>query len=264
VFLDFFEAYSYYHFLLALVIVAVMIVVDKLVRIKILKYGTKMKLEPHAINILRLISRIILVASGLAALLGVFGVSSDLLIGVSALSGAAIGFASTQTIGNFLAGIYVMISKPFVVKDYVRIGDVEGEVTEITINYTQMFTPQYNNTKIPNKRVLDSTIVNYSGKKGVIDYAFRMEFPHLPNKTNEQLLNDCLKPTIEKYYEQHQDILISKPEVYMSVMGTWSRTALIRLVFPKGKINKFYKLQSELVQEILNSWDIMKRATEKT
>jgi len=39
-------------------------------------------------------------------------------VGVSALTGAAIRFASTQTVGNFLAELYVMMSRPFMVRDY--------------------------------------------------------------------------------------------------------------------------------------------------
>lgn len=84
------------------------------------------------------------VVRGAVAILQVFGWGADWLISVSALGGAAIGFASTQTLGNFLAGIYLMVSRPFMVNDYVRIGDVEGEVREITVNYTKIYTPTFN------------------------------------------------------------------------------------------------------------------------
>ena len=47
----------------------------------------------------------------------------------------------------------------------MKIGDIEGEVREITINYTKIYSPTYNITEIPNRKVLDSTILNYSGKK---------------------------------------------------------------------------------------------------
>ena len=114
---------------------------------------------------MRLFSRLIVFASGVVAIVSLFGFPTDLFLGVSALTGAAIGFASTQTVGNFLAGLYLMISRPFMVRDYVKIGDVEGEVKEITINYTKIYTPTYNITEIPNRKVLDSVILNYSGKK---------------------------------------------------------------------------------------------------
>ena len=203
------------HISIALVIVVVAFVLDKLIRRSISKYGKKVDMEPHAINILRLVSRLIVFASAVIALLNLFNVGTDWFLGVSALTGAAIGFASTQTVGNFLAGFYIMISRPFMVSDYVKIGDVEGEVKEITINYTKIYTPTYNITEIPNRKVLDSVILNYSGRKDIIDYSFKMGFPHLDKRTNKQLLEDCVKPTIEKYYEKYKDILPKKPEASM-------------------------------------------------
>jgi len=174
------------------------------------------------------------------------------------LTGAAIGFASTQTVGNFLAGLYIMISRPFMVRDYVKIGDVEGEVREITINYTKIYTPTYNITEIPNRKVLDSIILNYSGKKDIIDYSFKMGFPHLENRTNKQLIEDCIKPTIEKYYEKYKDVLPKKPEASMSCMDRLGREVNIRMFFPEGRINEFYDLQPELMRDIVHCWDKFK------
>jgi len=243
---------------IALVIVAVTFVLDKLIRRAISRYGKRIDLEPHAVNILKLIARIIVFAAGLVAILGLFGASTDWFLGISALTGAAIGFASTQTVGNFLAGLYLMVSRPFMVRDYVKIGDVEGEVREITINYTKIYTPTYNITEIPNRKVLDSIILNYSGKKDIIDYSFQMGFPHLENITNEELMEECIKPTIEKFYKKHKDMLSRKPEASMSKMDRLGRAFMIRMFFPEGKVNKFYDLQPELMQDIVNCWDALK------
>jgi small-conductance mechanosensitive channel len=246
------------HIAIALIIVAIAFIIDKLIRRAISQYGKRLDLEPHAINILKLVARLIVFAAGLVAILGLFGVGADWFIGISALTGAAIGFASTQTVGNFLAGLYIMVSRPFMVRDYVKIGDVEGEVTEITINYTKIYTPTYNITEIPNRKVLDSIILNYSGKKNIIDYSFKMGFPHLENRTNKQLIEDCIKPTIEKYYEKHKDILPKKPEASMLNMDRLGREVNIRMFFPEGKINEFYDLQPELMRDIVHCWDKFK------
>ena len=100
---------------IALIIVVVTFILDKLIRRAISQYGKKLNMEPHAINILKLIARIIAFAAGVIALLSLFGFSTDWFLGISALTGAAIGFGSTQTVGNFLAGLYLMVSRPFMV-----------------------------------------------------------------------------------------------------------------------------------------------------
>jgi small-conductance mechanosensitive channel len=243
---------------IALVIVVVAFVLDKLIRRSIAQYGKRVNMEPHAINILKLVARIVVAASGVISLMILFNVPTDLFLAGGALTGTAIGFASTQTVGNFLAGFYIMVSRPFMVSDYVKIGDVEGEVKEITINYTKIYTPTYNITEIPNRKVLDSIIHNYSGKKNIIDYSFKMGFPHLENRTNKQLIEDCIKPTIDKYYEKHKDILPKKPEASMLNMDRLGREIFVRIFFPEGRINDFYDLQPELMRDIVHCWDKFK------
>ena len=247
-----------FHAGVAIVIVVAAFVLDKLIRRSIYKYGKKVNMEPHAVNILKLVSRIVVAVSAVVAFMGLFNVGADWFIGISALTGTAIGFASTQTIGNFLAGFYIMISRPFMVRDYVKIGDVEGEVKEITINYTKIYTPTYNITEIPNRKVLDSIIINYSGKVNIIDYSFKMGFPHLENRTNKQMIEDCIKPTIDKFYEKYKDVLPKKPEASMLTMDRLGREVNIRMFFPEGKINEFYDLQPELMRDIVHCWDKFK------
>jgi small-conductance mechanosensitive channel len=243
---------------IALVIVVVAFVLDKVIRRSISQYGKRVNMEPHAINILKLVARIVVAAGGVIALMSLFQVPTDVFLAGGALTGTAIGFASTQTIGNFLAGFYIMVSRPFMVSDYVKIGDVEGEVKEITINYTKIYTPTYNITEIPNRKVLDSIIKNYSGKKNIIDYSFKMGFPHLENRTNKQMIEDCIKPTIEKFYKKHKDILPKKPEASMLNMDRLGREVSIRMFFPEGRINDFYDLQPELMRDIVHCWDKFK------
>lgn len=239
--------------LYAVIILVGMFVANKLVRRAIDRYFRRLKMEEHASNILKLIARLIILAGGLSALLALFGVSGEVFISISALSGAAIGFASTQTVGNFLAGLYIMISRPFMVKDYVKIGNVEGEVLEITINYTKIFTPVYNITKIPNRKILDNIIVNYSSEKNIIDYSFEVGFSH--EETNSTLIEKCVTPAIDEFYAKYKKTLPRKPEVSISKVDRLSKIFLVRMFFPKGKINAFYDTQPELLQTILEKWD---------
>jgi len=241
-----------------LVIVIIALVADRLARRAIARYSKRLKLEPHVENIFKLTARIMVFAVGVIALLSLFGMPTEWFVGVSALTGAAIGFASTQTVGNFLAGLYIMISRPFMVRNYVKIGEREGEVREITINYTKIYTPTYNILEIPNRKVLDSTILNYSGKRNIIDYSFQMGFPHLENVTNKELIEECIMPVLEKFYNKYKDILSRKPELSMFKMDRLERGFLIRMFFPEGKIDAFYDIQPELMQNIVNNWDTYK------
>ena len=129
----------------------------------------KLELEPHIINALKLITRVASILVATTAIFTIFDIPSDLFVGTSALLGAALGFGSSQTINNVVAGFYVLVSQPFKVKDYVKVGDLEGQVEEISINYTSLYTPTFNLLKVPNTQVMNSRILNLT-HEGVIKY----------------------------------------------------------------------------------------------
>ena len=123
-----------------LAVLTALLVVYKFLSRFLSRTSRRLELDPHMQNSFRLLLRVLMLLVGLAAIFSVYALPAEWFIGGSALVGAAIGFGSSQTINNVVAGFYVVVSKPFKVKDYVRIGDVEGQVEEISINYTKLYT----------------------------------------------------------------------------------------------------------------------------
>ena len=78
-----------------------------------------------------------------------------------ALFGTAIGLAFSKALSNIVSGFYVLGARPFRVGDYVRIGDVEGIVSEISLNYTRLLQSDYTRELVPNSKVVDSQVTNY-------------------------------------------------------------------------------------------------------
>jgi small-conductance mechanosensitive channel len=239
-----------------IIISVVAFILDRLVRRAIVQYSQRGRLDTHIENSLKLLVRIIIFVVAALIFLQVFGAQAEWLVSVSALAGAAIGFASTQTVGNLLAGVYLMLSQPFKVNDYVRIGDIEGEVREITVNYTKIYTPTFNIVEFPNRRVLDSVIHNFSDGD-VIDYSFTLGFPH--DVSHQELVEECIIPAINHFHDQYKEYLPRKPEFGLSKMDRLGREFSIRIHFPERNMDVFYNLQPELVGEIVNRWDIRKR-----
>ena len=251
------------------------IVADRVVGRAIKRYSRRIGLVEHIENMFKVIARIVIFAAAITIILPIFKIDTGVILSLSALSGAAIGFAATQTVGNFLAGLYIMISRPFTVSDYVKIGDVEGQVREITVNYTKIYMPTHNLIEIPNRQVLDSRILNYS-KKDTVDYTFRLGFPPtLPgNITNTELIENCIAPVIDSFYDRHKKMFVKKPELtiatdYMGYMGSvgldrLQRTFAVRVFFKEKDVEAFYDLQPQLLNEIIKNWDkYSKKVTKK-
>ncbi|MBS3795395.1 MAG: mechanosensitive ion channel family protein [Candidatus Thorarchaeota archaeon] len=83
------------------------------------------------------------------------------VIAASTLIGTAVGLAFSRSLSNLVSGIYVLATRPFRVGDYIKIGDTEGLVQEITLNYTRLLTPDFTRRGVPNSSVVDSDVTNY-------------------------------------------------------------------------------------------------------
>ncbi|MEO6235705.1 MAG: mechanosensitive ion channel family protein [Vicinamibacterales bacterium] len=87
---------------------------------------------------------------------------SQQLVTTSAVSAVVLGFALQDTLGNAFAGLAIQSEKPFNVGQWVRVGDYEGRVAEVTWRATKLRTKGGNFVILPNNFVAKEPIVNYS------------------------------------------------------------------------------------------------------
>lgn len=141
----------------------VMVYVVYLVVVRSIKISARRVGMPReAMTGLIFIVRLVFFAIALLAVLTTTNVVlGEAAIAISTLLGSAIGLASSRALGNLVSGLYVFAARPFRVGDYVKIGDVEGIVLEITLNYTKIMQPDYNRAFVPNGRVVESGVTNY-------------------------------------------------------------------------------------------------------
>jgi small-conductance mechanosensitive channel len=98
---------------------------------------------------------------GLLLLVATF-VFHDKLLTTSAVSAVVIGFALQDTLGNAFAGLAIQSEKPFNIGHWVRVGEFEGRVAEVTWRATKLRTKSGNFVVLPNNIVSKEAITNYS------------------------------------------------------------------------------------------------------
>jgi small-conductance mechanosensitive channel len=90
------------------------------------------------------------------------GSDSPIFKGVSVFVGILFSLGSSNAIANMVAGLVITYMRPFKIGDFIKIGDVSGEVIEKTALVTRIRTPKFEDITIPNSTVLSSTSTNYS------------------------------------------------------------------------------------------------------
>jgi small conductance mechanosensitive channel len=95
-------------------------------------------------------------------ILGYFGIQTTSFAALLAGAGVAIGAAWSGMLGNFAAGAFMLVLRPFKVGDFVGIGGVIGTVHELGLFGTVIVTPDNVLTTVGNGKVFGDTIQNFS------------------------------------------------------------------------------------------------------
>jgi small conductance mechanosensitive channel len=123
---------------------------------------TRQKLDPtvqrYLVSFITVSLNIILVV----AILGYFGVETTSFAALVAGAGVAIGAAWSGLLGNFAAGIFLLVLRPYQVGDYVGVGGTEGTVVELGLFGTTITTPDNVRTIVGNGKIMGGDIKNFS------------------------------------------------------------------------------------------------------
>ena len=96
------------------------------------------------------------------AVAGILGVGTSSIVAMVGSAGLAVGLALQGSLSNFAGGVLILLLKPFRVGDYI-IEDShknEGTVSEISIFYTKLLTPDNKTIVIPNGTLSNSSLTN--------------------------------------------------------------------------------------------------------
>jgi small-conductance mechanosensitive channel/CRP-like cAMP-binding protein len=99
--------------------------------------------------------------------IGLFAVAATMLLDermltTSAVGAVVVGFALQDTLGNLFAGLAIQVEKPFRVGHWIKVGDFEGKVQEVTWRATKLLTKAGQFVIVPNSVVSKDPILNHS------------------------------------------------------------------------------------------------------
>ena len=88
--------------------------------------------------------------------------NSAVFQGVSVFMGLIVSLGSTSIIGNVMAGMVMTYMRPFRIGDYIKVGDIVGEVIEKNVLVTRIRTRKNEIVTIQNSNMLSAQTSNYT------------------------------------------------------------------------------------------------------
>lgn len=137
------------------------------------KAGVSANILPFISSLVGISLKVLLVFS----VAGIVGIETASFVAVLAAAGFAIGLALQGSLGNFAAGIIILIFKPYKVDDWIEVDEKFGKVEEIQIFNTLIVTPGLKTLIIPNGQIIENIVTNYS-RKGFIRIELNVTMPY--------------------------------------------------------------------------------------
>jgi small conductance mechanosensitive channel len=145
--------------------------------------------------------------------IGKLGISiTPFVAGIGALSLGA-GLALQGTLSNYGAGLSIIIVRPFVVGNTIKVQDVFGVVEEIKLAYTILSTEDGELITIPNKHIIGEVLVN-SFEHRVVESVVGIDY-----KSDPTLAINAINEVLQKFEAIAQD---PKPQVGICEFGDFS------------------------------------------
>ena len=107
-------------------------------------------------------ARFAIVALAVVAVLDEIGIAVAPFIAGLGIAGIALGFAAQDTVQNLIAGVTILLDRPFHVGDNIELHDTFGTVEEITLRTTRIRTLDNQMAILPNANVISERIINHS------------------------------------------------------------------------------------------------------
>jgi MscS family membrane protein len=110
------------------------------------------------------IGKVLVIALGVLALLSELGYSVTTLVAGLGVGGVAVALGAQKTLENLFGALALGMDQPFLVGDYVRVGDLQGNVEATGLRSTRIRTPDRTLVTIPNGKLADLQIESMAAR----------------------------------------------------------------------------------------------------
>ena len=182
-----------WHLLIAIAIFAVGKVVIRLMRKLVKNIFKKSNADEGVVKFVDSLVKFTGYVIVLIIICSEIGIETTSFITLLGTAGLSIGLALQGSLANFAGGGLILLSKPFIIGDYVMINGEEGTVTKIDIVYTTLVKADNRVIKCPNGEVANNTIINFTNQDGRrVDVKFSIHYD-----ANIEQAKDIVKQVIE-------------------------------------------------------------------
>jgi len=201
------------------------------------------KKQPHlddaVIDVGRKLSKVLVVAAGLLAILQTVGINVMSLLTGLGIGGLAVALAAQETLGNVLGSLQILTDQPFTAGDFVRVEGIFGRVMEIGLRSTKVLTPEGIKVIVPNKKIAEAAVENCSAHNGVTE-SFDLGLTYDTTSADLQRAVDLIEDIVIGQPATHDDVtvhFVSFGDFALNLRVVYHHTAFDEVAATRHAIN---------------------------
>lgn len=156
--------------------------------------------------------KVLVVVLGVATIAQESGLPVGSVLAGAGLVGLTVSLAAQDTASNLFSGLVILLERPFVLGDWIKVGDVEGEVVDISFRSTKIRALDNSVNVLTNSNVCSSTINNATQRTKRL-YSFTLSVPYSTTRAQlEALMADltAMLRNSEYTYEDSVNVKLTK------------------------------------------------------
>ena len=218
-----------------------LIVVSKNVRLLLLnKILARSKLKKSFRESIANGVRITMMLIGTIIIIQAVGIDLSALSLLAGALGVGIGFGFQKVTDNLISGLTILVEEPIKVGDRVEVGEVSGDIVNISLRSTTIVTNDNISIIVPNSEFISSQVINWSHNNRIIRFRIPVgvsydEDPEIVKKLLMEVADE--NPNVQKepkprvFFEKFGDSSLDFK------LGIWTSSHTDKPEFIRSEIN---------------------------
>jgi len=197
--------------------------------------------EPVSNLIVKVVKLLVIGLIGIMAL-GQMGVQITPLIAGIGVAGVGLSLAMQGILGNLVAGLTIIFSKPFTIGEYIELLGVYGQVTDIELFSTTLLHTDNSRVIVPNRKIVGEILHNYGNIRQLdltVSIAYDVDLTMALS-----IVNDIL---------QQNPGVLKEPAPVVGIAAL-NESAIAVAIKPWVKVEDFVPAKAAIYQAIIESF----------
>ncbi|MBR1540737.1 MAG: mechanosensitive ion channel family protein [Clostridia bacterium] len=208
--------------------------------------GTNETVSYFICKIARIITWIVAIYIILVVILG-FTQINGLVTGLG-IGTVVISLAAQDTVKSLFSGITILSEKPFVIGDWIEVGEVSGTVIDISFRSTRIRSMNNSIVTIPNSTITSEYVVNWNKLKSRrFDCILNLEMKDIDPDKIKDIIKELKVVICAKDYVQRDTVYVG-----FNGISAYSYDIKIFVYVTETNYTKYLKIEEDLNCEFIN------------